>query len=67
MTLDEIFHVIVMSDNESVMRAEADKKFFRRKRVLCGRKMLSQSGLNIITGADMREAAKKIVEATQAG
>jgi len=32
-----------------------------------GRKMLSQSGLNIITGADMREAAKKIVEATQAG
>ncbi len=32
-----------------------------------GRKMLSQSGLNIITGADMREAAKKVVESTQAG
>ena len=32
-----------------------------------GRKMLSQSGLNIITGGDMREAAKKVVEATQAG
>jgi succinyl-CoA synthetase beta subunit len=32
-----------------------------------GRKMLSQSGLNIITGADMREAAGKVVEAAQAG
>jgi succinyl-CoA synthetase beta subunit len=32
-----------------------------------GRKMLSQSGLNIITGGDMREAAKKVVEAAQAG
>jgi succinyl-CoA synthetase beta subunit len=32
-----------------------------------GRKMLSQSGLNIITGGDMREAAKKVVESTQAG
>ncbi len=31
-----------------------------------GRKMLSKSGLNIITGADMREAAKKVVEETQA-
>jgi succinyl-CoA synthetase beta subunit len=28
-----------------------------------GRKLLSQSGLNIITGADMREAAAKAVEA----
>ncbi len=30
-----------------------------------GRKLLSQSGLNIITGADMREAAAKVVEATK--
>ena len=30
-----------------------------------GRKMLSQSGLNIITGADMREAAEKVVEAAR--
>ncbi|MGE0369929.1 MAG: ADP-forming succinate--CoA ligase subunit beta [Candidatus Dadabacteria bacterium] len=29
-----------------------------------GRKMLSESGLNIITGGDMREAAAKVVEAT---
>jgi succinyl-CoA synthetase beta subunit len=28
-----------------------------------GRKMLSESGLNIITGADMREAAARVVEA----
>ncbi len=28
-----------------------------------GRKMLSESGLNIITGGDMREAAAKVVEA----
>jgi succinyl-CoA synthetase beta subunit len=28
-----------------------------------GREMLSQSGLNIITGKDMREAAAKAVEA----
>ena len=31
-----------------------------------GRKMLSQSGLNIVTGGDMREAAKKVVEAAGA-
>ncbi len=31
-----------------------------------GRKMLSESGLNIITGADMREAAAKVVEAAGA-
>ena len=30
-----------------------------------GRKLLSESGLNIITGGDMREAAAKAVEATQ--
>ena len=30
-----------------------------------GRKLLSQSGLNIITGADMREAAAKAVEAVK--
>lgn len=30
-----------------------------------GRKMLSESGLNIITGADMREAAAKVVEASK--
>jgi succinyl-CoA synthetase beta subunit len=30
-----------------------------------GRKLLSESGLNIITGADMREAAAKAVEAAQ--
>ena len=28
-----------------------------------GRKLLSESGLNIIAGADMREAAAKAVEA----
>ncbi len=32
-----------------------------------GRKMLSESGLNIITGGDMREAAGRVVEAAQAG
>lgn len=31
-----------------------------------GRKMLSESGLNIVTGGDMREAAKKVVEAAGA-
>jgi len=31
-----------------------------------GRKMLSESGLNIITGADMREAAAKVVKAAGA-
>jgi len=31
-----------------------------------GRKMLSESGLNIVTGADMREAAAKVVEAAGA-
>jgi succinyl-CoA synthetase beta subunit len=31
-----------------------------------GRKMLSESGLNIVTGADMREAAGKVVEAAGA-
>ena len=30
-----------------------------------GRKLLSESGLNIITGGDMREAAARAVEATQ--
>ena len=30
-----------------------------------GRKLLSESGLNIITGGDMREAAAKAVEAAQ--
>ena len=32
-----------------------------------GRKMLSKSGLNIITGGDMREAAANVVEAAKAG
>ncbi len=31
-----------------------------------GRKLLSESGLNIITGADMREAAARVVEAAKA-
>ncbi|MEQ9618710.1 MAG: ADP-forming succinate--CoA ligase subunit beta [Deltaproteobacteria bacterium] len=30
-----------------------------------GRKMLSESGLNIITGADMKEAAARVVEASK--
>jgi succinyl-CoA synthetase beta subunit len=30
-----------------------------------GRKLLSESGLNIITGSDMREAAAKAVEAAK--